>query len=136
MLLLLRFFSSLSIYSATHFAYIIIHLYAYPLPKMTLHIVRESLSTSHTLSSMYIFFALLFSLSLCRFLPVPIRTREKKKYNKPAQCVDKLFYTLEYACVCVCSSSYEYAFFFLYILSIFPFTPFCNRQMKVKKRMH
>jgi hypothetical protein len=58
--------------------------------------------------------SLSLSLFLCRFLPAPIRTREKK-YNKPAQRVDKLFYTLEYACVC--SSSYEYAFFSLHIIN-------------------
>lgn len=74
---------SSSIYSATHFEYIIIHLVLYShvtiLPPLTFlsshkrwlqsllpisHIRRESLSTTHTtLSSMYIFFSLLFSLS-------------------------------------------------------------------------
>lgn len=86
------------------------------------HIVRESLSTSHTshnevVVNVFFFTLLLFSLSLslCRFLPASIRTREKKKYNKSAQRVDKLFYTLEYACVC--SSSYEYAFFSLHTIN-------------------
>jgi len=83
---------------------------------------------------MYVFFLHCYSLSLCRFLPAPIRTREKKKYNKPARRVDKLFYTLEYAYVYVCVLPLTSTHFFLYILSIFPFfTPFCNRQMKVKK---
>lgn len=71
-----------------------------------------------------LFLALLFSLSLLccmsiRFIPVPFRTREKKKYNKAAQRVDQLFYILEYACVC--SSSYEYALFFFF--TYYQFSP-------------
>jgi hypothetical protein len=87
------------------------------------HTVRESLSTSHTsqttLSSMYFFhcccsLSLSLFLPLCWFLPASNRTREKERYYKSAQRVDKLFYTLEYVCMCVFFLLRIRSFFFTY----------------------
>src|SRR5690349_4006339 len=86
---------------------------------------------------MYSFFivvlSLLISLYADSYLFQFVHKRRRRRRNTASQCkrVDKLLYTLKYACVLPLKSTH----FFLYILSIFPFfTPFCNRQMKVKKK--
>lgn len=82
----------------------------------------------------FCFIVIVLSLSLYVDSYLLRFVQERKEYNKPAQRVDKLFfYTFEYVCVCVLPLTSTH--FFLYILSIFPFfTPFCNRQMKIKKK--
>ncbi len=137
-LLILNTLSSTSMH--THMLLLLLSSYQRWLDSLFTHSKRIFIYIAHLTNDVVVnvrFFLHCYSLSLCRFLPAPIRTREKKKYNKPARRVDKLFYTLEYAYVYVCVLPLTSTHFFLYILSIFPFTPFCNRQMKVKKkRMH
>jgi len=89
------------------------------------HTVRESLSTSHTsqttLSSMYFFPLLLFSLSLFSYPYVDsylLRIVQERKSDTTSQRSAWInFFILSSMYVCVCSSSYEYEVFSLHIIN-------------------
>ena len=94
--------------------------------------------TNDVVVNVFFFSLLLFSLSLSYVDSYLFRFVQERRRNTTSQRSAWInFFILSSMHVCVCVLPLTSTHFFLYILSIFPFfTPFCNRQMKVKKRMH